>query len=727
MTSQVSITKLLKLDMKQNAWMLALTALIQFLAGPVFYLLSAANALTNYKGTDSSFVYIRLARFFDNNYFIIQLFAILLSIGLCIFSYRYLFSKRMLDLYHSVPITRTRLFITKYLQGFLVWFLPFLMGSLMVVLIAALRLSFLGGFLYIPLLLKGWIGSTLLLILCFFIFYHLFLVAAYLSGNILNLLTNIVIMGVSTACIYALILCFMENCFYTFCQSPSTGLLDLLFGLSPLLTPFYMYCFVESDGLGMLLTGHPILWVVCLLLTLTALLVSLHLCKKRPSELAERGTTHTFYKIPARILATFVASLAVAFFFGQLVAYEYRLVWGIFGSILGGILCFGAINSIYHTTIKSFFKSLPQMLGITLLGVLCFLSFHYDWYGYDTYLPDKEDIAGMAISTSFGENTDSIQLNPNSAQGSAFWTYYPDNSVVYQENLLTDKDICYDFLHQVIHAPKEKDVHYLYAKIQLKNGRTYYRQYALNDSDYLILAPFVESEDYKFTNYKISTGLLGYPDTVEISSLGSDYAVRLRSSEIKPLMDAYFADFEAHYSFAELSSSFDCYRIEVNYKNHQGEQFYDYLAVPDNYKNTLAILETYELDSLSSPDSIEYLMPHVSSADVRLYGSVQNYFTATHTPVLLDDSPRTESVQYNYVGSETQTAFQIEDPVLLEQLYPLMYFGAYHSSFGARDYIYLGDVYTTEHDYISAWVKPGTLPESIIKLIEENLESNSTE
>ena len=727
MTSQVSIAKLLKLEMKQNAWMLALAALVQFLAGPVFYLLSAANALTNYNGTDSSFVYIRLARFFDNNYFLIQLFAILLSIALCIFSYRYLFSKRMLDLYHSVPITRTRLFITKYLQGFLVWFLPFLMGSLMVVLIAALRLSFLGGFRYIPLLLKGWIGSTLLLILCFFIFYHLFLVAAYLSGNILNMLTNMVIMGVSVACIYALILCFMEKCYYNFCQSPSIRLLDLFFGLSPLLTPFYMYSFVESDGLGMLLTEHPVLWIVCLLLTLASLLMSLHLCKKRPSELAERGTTHPLYKIPARILATFIISLAVAFFFGQLVVYEYRLVWGIFGSILGGILCFGIINSIYHTTIKSFFKSLPQMLGVTLLGVLCFLSFHYDWYGYDTYLPDKEDIAGVAISTTFGENTDSIQLNPNSAQGSVFWTYYPDNTVVYQENLLTDKDICYDFLHQVIHEPKEKDVHYLYAKIQLKNGRTYYRQYALNDSDYLTLAPFIESEDYKFTNYKISTGLLGYPDTAEISFLGSDSAISLRSSEIKPLMDAYFADFEAHYSFAELSSSFDCYRIEVEYKNHQGEHFYDYLAVPDNYEKTLAILETYELDYLSSPDSIEYLMPHVSSADVRLFGSVQNYFTATHTPVILDDSPRTSTVQYNYVGSETQTAFQIEDPELLEQLYPLMYFGAYHASFGTRDYIYLGDVYTTEHDYISAWVKPGTLPESIIKLIEENLESNSTE
>lgn len=727
MTSQISIAKLIKLEIKQNAWMFAFSALIQFLAGPVYYLLAIDNALAGYEGLDKTYIYVRLASFFDSGYFLIQLFAILLSLGLCIFSYRYLFSKRMLDMYHSMPITRTRLFVTKYLHGFLVWFLPFFIGSLTVILIAVLRLSFYAGIRYIPMLLMGWAGSTLLLLLCFFVFYHLFQVAAYLSGNVLNLITNAVIMGISVICIYALLLCFMEECFDTFCHSPSPALFDVLFGLSPLLSPFYIYFFVDSTGVGSFITKHPTFWIVCLLLTLASLLLAMYLCKKRPSEQAERGTNYSLYKTPARILATFIASLAVAFFFRQLVSSEYRILWGVFGCILGGFLCFGTVNSIYQTTIKGFFKGLPQMLAVITVSILCFLSFHFDWYGYDTYLPDKEDIAGMALSTSFGDNTDAIQLNPNSAQGTVLWTYRSENTVVYQENLLTDKDICYDFLHQVIHEPKEKDVHYLYAKIQLENGRTYYRQYALNDSDYLALAPFIESEDYKYTNYKISTGLLGYPDTVEISSLGSDYAVRLRSSEIKPLMDAYFADFEMHYSFAELSSSFDCYRIEAEYINNQGEHFYEYLPVPDNYENTLAILETYELDYLSSPDTIEYLMPHVSSADVKLYGSVQNYFTATHAPVIPAASPQAETVQYQYVGSETQTAFQIDDPALLKQIYPLLYFGTYYAPFGARDYIYLGDVYTTEHDYVTTWVKPGTLPENIIKLIEDNLAGNFAE
>ena len=43
MTSQISIHKLLKQELKQNGWMLGLTGLLHLLTGPVVFLLSTSN------------------------------------------------------------------------------------------------------------------------------------------------------------------------------------------------------------------------------------------------------------------------------------------------------------------------------------------------------------------------------------------------------------------------------------------------------------------------------------------------------------------------------------------------------------------------------------------------------------------------------------------------------------------------------------------------------------
>ena len=166
MTLQNSTHKLLKQELRQNGWMFGLTGLGHFLTGPVVFLLDTSN----HSNWTIDVAQRRYVNYFTDVFFIWQLLTMIGCICIGIFIYRYLFSKRMVDLYHSVPISRSQLFWIKYLHGFLIWFLPF-MGSSLSIFLLILFQSF--GAPYLLTVMWAQIKSMALVLLCFFIFYHL--------------------------------------------------------------------------------------------------------------------------------------------------------------------------------------------------------------------------------------------------------------------------------------------------------------------------------------------------------------------------------------------------------------------------------------------------------------------------------------------------------------------------------------------------------------------------
>ena len=67
--------------------------------------------------------------------------------------------------------------------------------------------------------------------------------------------------------------------------------------------------------------------------------------------------------------------------------------------------------------------------------------------------------------------------------------------------------------------------------------------------------------------------------------------------------------------------------------------------------------------------------------------------------------------------TETYFAVSITDPYMLEELFPLLYFGNYRDVFDLKEYIHLGYVQTINGNSVGCYVKPGTLPAEIIELI----------
>ena len=739
MTSQISIRKLLKQELRQNSWMLGLTGLMHLLTGPVVFLLGTSN----YRNWSESTAVTRYHRFFTDSFFIWQLFTMLGCLGVGIFIYRYLFSRRMVDLYHSVPISRSRLFLTKYLHGLLIWFLPFAISCGSIFLFYVIRSageSFFWSGLY------AFAKTFLLLLLCYFIFYHLFLTAVYLSGNVLNMFTNMAIMGSSVIGIGAAIYALADGHFDTFCYEPSTLLEDILLCLSPLTTPFSIYGFMQSGALN----RHVPLLIISIIISLGLLDAAWILCMKRPSELAERGTESPRYIMLARIAGTILVGIAGALFFSSISTNDGKLAWGIFGAALGSFVTFGLLNSIYKTTIKGFFKHPTQLLASAAFSILLIVSFQLDWFGYNAYLPQKENLVGMAIygnQFTDGSTHTEITLNPNSS--SLYTTSSSIAGRVPQTNLLTDIDACYDLLETFVTDAYtgiyDGGYSTFYAKIKLKSGRTYERRYRIYDEQYAKLKPFIESEDYIAANYKYSTGAFGYPYSLTLELMNTSVDINpakndLAETIIQEFMDAYYEDFAEHFSLEQEASHMVVFSFSGQYRSNEGYNYFS-LAVPMEYQRTLAIVEKYYPEHPATIQSAEECTALVLNTgyydkfirDGYTIDALYEYFgyPAANGPSqeslkkqdMTSDTPKTEVVEIASADgkpmptavAEIYAELNITDEEILKELFPLLYFGRYTDTFDLKEYIHLGYIRTLKGNSEDCYVKPGTLPKELIE------------
>ena len=746
MTSAVSTRNFLRQEIHRNSWIFGLTTLLHLLTGPVVFLVY----LSNYSSWTAGNSVSRFHSFFRSIYLPWQLFSMIVCITLCIAIYRYLFSGRMTDLYHSAPLSRKQLFVVKYLHGLLVWLIPFCINFVFVALLVILRLLHISGLIAV---IFTMLKCFFLILICYFTFYHLFLVAVYLSGNIINMFANVAIIGLSIIGLWCLFFGYVGCFFDTYCYTPPYYMTDLMLALSPFAAPFGIYTYFSA---GSLFTGHLGLLILCLLLAFLQLLLARFLYCIRPSEAAERGTLFKCYTLPARLVATLILGTAGSLFFSQITYTQNQLIWGIFGSILCAVLSAGFLNSIFHANIKAFFRNKIQLTLVTALSIFFVLSIQLDLFGYDSYLPDKEDIAGIAIFThSLSDNSGTyVRVFEN---GSLMQANTADQYVM-QEELYTDKDLCYDLLSTFIYTNTDNyqgNNTHLYAKIMLESGHCYTRYYRLPDSMYQKLAPFIEDEAYKNTNYKFSSGALGYPDKLTYSLWDYSITGKVDEGMLHRLMDAYWLDFEEHYTLEDLSNYLYIGEIDgsYSYESGMGNRHFS-LPICASYTNTLSVLQELMPEYLpvaKGPEDIQEITLYVPAMpdDINVLYEYLGYFGTNaqkvETPtdeiieVSTEDLWNDSSASYSFVDTSfveivetefAQSAFLeliLHDEASIKELYPLLYYGNYQNLFGQDDYISIGHITTVRGYTVGIYVKPGTFPKKYIEQLYETRQEYAEE
>lgn len=515
MTSKHCFFKMMREDFRHKIWMFALSVLGNMLAIPVVYLISMGYGYGAETAVNLTNQANDLEIFFGPVLLISGgIVAIIGALIVGLSEFRYLFHRNMVDTYHSIPVRRRTLFWANWLNGFLIWFVPFLVSLCATLLLALSKLGALRASLGDLVLnakekemVSGWVTegglianallSLLALTTAFLLVYHLVLLAVMLCGNVLNTLVTASSLGVGAITVYFLIQAFCSMYFDTYLSNAADGY-DKVVYASPLLSSvllLYRRVVYFETGEG------TVFWSACsldLVIALALGALALWVYLKRPSELAEQGVRIK----PVRFLIQIVVTLGAAMS-GWLLFYiigdSMGLFWAVFGTVLAGIVTFGVLDIIFHMDFKAFFAHKLQMVLTVAAGVLIGFMFYCDWLGYDRYLPDMEAIAEIAVYDSSCSNTFFYGYDKSDEE-------HPLNAVH-----IRDREAAYAFLETAVDAESNRaceDEDYgftetIMARVTLNSGRTYYRFYSVSSNNSEPAFALLTTAEYLDANFRI--------------------------------------------------------------------------------------------------------------------------------------------------------------------------------------------------------------------------------
>lgn len=405
--SEKRILGLMKEDIKRRIWGLALMLLAFFFALPVKLALVMENAqrmeFRAYNGYQpvegllpKNFTkeqYDALITFFKtevvldeisygNGFMVFLLLTAAVIAGVTGFSY--LHNKKKVDFYHSIPIRRELLFAVQYADGILIPAAAYLSGC---ILFAAVARAY-----GVPVseYLAAMAVSLGMNLLYYSLAYGIVTVAMMMTGNMVIGVLGIAVLFGFFPLAAGLSGAFADVFFVT--SLDSFPYLWAVRNLSP--AGAYIWSAVQAGEAEGIQIGE-VLKASFSLLAVTA--VSLELYRLRPSEAAGKAMAFSKSKAPVRILLVLLGGMAGGLFFWTL---QSQVKWGLFGTAAGVILVHCVIEIIYHFDFKKLFSHKIQMVLCLAAGMMFFCSFRYDWYGYDSYVPEKEEIVSVSADIS---------------------------------------------------------------------------------------------------------------------------------------------------------------------------------------------------------------------------------------------------------------------------------------------------------------------------------------
>lgn len=319
--------------------------------------------------------------------------AIIIAIISAIQGFSYLYSRKKIDFYMGMPVKRKKRFLVIWLNGIILYLVPYLLGLLISTLIAAANGGVDGTVIHAAVMAFG-------VNFCLYLgVYHMAILAVMLTGNI-------VITGFAflVFCVYE----FMVRCMLQSYQ----GLFFQYFSYyssntTPLLSPFSMYMkmadafsnrnIVEAKNL----IG---LFVFAIVVGLVAYVCYL----RRPAEAAGRAMTFAITKPVVKILLIVPASLVAGLLIANTISFDpdssmKGIGYVIFAIVLVVVIGCALMQVIYEFDIKGALHKKTHIVICGVLTALIFLAFRYDLTGYDSYIPKSEALESVAFVPDYYE------------------------------------------------------------------------------------------------------------------------------------------------------------------------------------------------------------------------------------------------------------------------------------------------------------------------------------
>ena len=144
MTSRNSFFNLLKEDFRRRLWTFILASLVFFGTFPIVFTMMLQSWVSNYKDNDfltKTQMLERIATYVSDFTGLNIWLAAVTCVGavICgVSGFAYLHSKKQMDFYHSLPVKREQLFAVRFVNGLLIYAIPYVISILYVYLICTI-------------------------------------------------------------------------------------------------------------------------------------------------------------------------------------------------------------------------------------------------------------------------------------------------------------------------------------------------------------------------------------------------------------------------------------------------------------------------------------------------------------------------------------------------------------------------------------------------------------
>lgn len=487
--------------------------------------------------------------------------------------FSYLYDRRKVDLYHSVPVSKEKRFAVIYVNGIFIYLIGNLVGLVTATVIAAAQKS-----VNMDVLANEGLAFVWNFIL-FLVVYHAMILAVMITGN---RFITLFLFGVFL--LYEIVVYWiLESMKWSFFQTATGFYLSSNPKISPLFDCADMIWNLKSaeDAAAAARLCLPVCgkWILIAAVFLTAA----YLCYlKRPSEAAGRAISYRVVEPVLKIAVVIPAALVVGMIMLDTSGSDEMLM--VVGMLVSGVIFCAAMEVLFHFDIKSLLKHLWSG-GIALAGILVvFCIYKWDLFGYDSYIPEENKVESVAIFVS-GYYDDYWNEN---------FEYIGIADYEMEHMFLTDTEPVLALARQFQTADAEQmgDARSIQVLYRLKSGRKVNRSFVIDYEDARAqeqLNRIMASEDYKKGFFQNMTYEIPTDKLMLVTYSNGAAKTAIPTQEAQRLKEAWVKDME-QYDFTLVRENHPCGRITLQYVNYVSSN----LMVYEGFENTIACLKELE-------------------------------------------------------------------------------------------------------------------------------------
>lgn len=559
MTSRNSFWASLKENNKRRIWIWIVSGLLWFVYYPVSMAMLMGrkiehNHMDNLTGEAAKLrLTEEVGEWLEVGNGITGILVACMAIVCAIQGFSYLYSRKKVDMYHSVPVKKSHRFAVIFTNGVLIYFIPYLVNLVLAVLVAGVSGGMNGTIL-------GQAAIAALMHLAFYLgIFALATVAVMMTGNlIITIFATVIFLGYELA--IKLLLETLEMRFFSYYSiySADTAVYSspiYYFGKAAAMISYMG----EKTGIGF---GDAFPYVLAgFMLAVIFTCIAYYCYRKRPAEAAGKAMAFDKTKAPIKLLLTIPFALGVALAVNSIVVSGAAFV--IFGAGLAVIVGNCVIEVIYEADIKAAFRKKYQILisGGCVAAIASI--FIFDLTGYDAWIPSPEKLQ------------DAVFLLPNAYNGQSYMDENLQRVSIEEYALskpgVTDVEaICELSARKAVEGGDGYSA-YIWVDVayRMKSGKVVWRSFPVSIEEDELLDRITGSEEYKKMIYQ------AYDDTDYERMAGQEVeeviytngfrVVNLSPEEVQTIRELWKKDME-NMSYTDFRDEFKCGVIDIEWK-----------------------------------------------------------------------------------------------------------------------------------------------------------------